>query len=213
MLIEDSKQRPNIPAVTFEMLMGVMGMTTEKWERPAGWLLTGFAAVVALMVSNYDKIIAVIGAGAMHSVVILFFFAVVAHAVQQIFSTLVQAGVAGGKVGRELKLENINEVELRQLMDGMVAAYPWPVKRFLRRRYDEILEHGLAPLTKSMVRMTATVAWSAAAQMALGIVAVGVVAWSLMWATPSRQSVLEAPTTALPAAQPPARAASGGAPR
>ncbi|MCY1554573.1 hypothetical protein D9M68_911530 [compost metagenome] len=127
-----------------------------------------------------------------------------AHAVQQIFSTLVQAGVAGGKVGRELKLETINEAEVRQLMDGMVEAYPWPVKRFLRRRYDELLEQGFAPLSKSIVRMAATAAWSAVAQMVLGVAAVGVVAWSMMWAAPPRPSVPEGPAVAAPTVQAPA---------
>ena len=86
-----------MPAVTHAILVGVVGTVTEKWLKPAGWLLTGFAAVVALLVSNYDKAVGVIGIGAAHAVMLLFFSAAVAHAVQQFFSTLVQAGVAGAR--------------------------------------------------------------------------------------------------------------------
>ena len=83
--------RPFMPGVVHEMLMGVVGTVVEKWEKPAAWLLTGFAAVVALMVANYDKAAGLIGAGTLHVVALLFFLAVLAHAVQQFFSTLVQA--------------------------------------------------------------------------------------------------------------------------
>lgn len=191
------------------MLVGVAGAVTEKWEKPAGWLLTGFAAVVALMVSNYDKATGVLGTASVHWVVVLFFLAAVAHAVQQIFSTIVQAAVAGGKIGRELKLQPINEAELRQLFDGMVAAYPWPMKGFLRRKYDQMLAHGLAPLSKSIGRMVATVLWSAVAQMVFGLIAIGVVTWAvtrITWLAPTPAGAgasVEAPAT------PPAPPAAG----
>ena len=172
-----------MPGVTHEMLVGVVGTVTEKWEKPAGWLLTGFAAVVALLVSNYDKAVGVIGTGAAHTVVLLFFLAAVAHAVQQFFSTLVQAGVAGGKIGRELELQDLNRAETIQLMDGLVAAFPWPMKGFLRRKYDQMLEHGLAPFSKSMARMAATVVWSAVTQMLFGLIAIGVVTWAVLRTT------------------------------
>ncbi|MGJ7483738.1 hypothetical protein ACSFA2_00675 [Variovorax sp. LT2P21] len=185
---EHAEPRPNIPVATHQMIIGVVGTIAEKWEKPAAWLLTGFAAVVALIISNYDKAAGLLGARAVHAVVLLFFLTAVAHAVQQIFSTLLQAGVAGGKVGRELKLENVNEEELRQLMDGLVEAYPWPMKRFLRSKYDQLLEHGFAPFSKSMARMAATLVWSAVAQMLFGLVAVGIITWSLMritWVAPT----------------------------
>lgn len=191
--------RPFMPGVVHEMLMGVVGTVVEKWEKPAAWLLTGFAAVVALMVANYDKAAGLIGAGTLHVVALLFFLAVLAHAVQQFFSTLVQAGVAGGKVGRELKLDGLNKSEFHELLDGLVAAYPWPMKRFLRSRYDELLEHGLAPMSRLMALMTATVVWSVVIQLVCGVFAIGAVTWSvgrIAW-TPAPAAVQ--PSTALPA--------------
>lgn len=172
-----------MPAVTHAMMVGVVGTVTEKWLKPAGWLLTGFAAIVALLVSNYDKAIGVIGTGAAHAVVLLFFAAAVAHAVQQVASTMVQAGVAGGKLAREHDLEDLNRAETIEFMDGLVAAYPWPMKAFLRRKYDEMLEHGVAPFSKSMGRIGAWAVWSAVAQMLLGLFAIGVVTWAVVLRT------------------------------
>ena len=68
-------------------------------------------------------------------------------------------------------------------MDGLVAAFPWPMKGFLRRKYDQLLEHGLAPLGKSMARIVATVVWSAVAQMLFRLIAIGVVTCAVMRTT------------------------------
>lgn len=182
---KSQQPRPNVAALTHAMVLAIAGVVTDKWEKPAAWLVAGFAAVAALAVSNFDKAVQLTGAQTMYAVLVMFFLAVVAHVAQRFASTIVQASVAGYEVGKKVDIEKLFPAELDLLMGGLVAAYPWPANLIVRRMFAKLVAFGPEHINKLTMRIAMAASLAALVQVLLALVAIAWVGFSLHLPSPS----------------------------
>jgi hypothetical protein len=116
-------------------------------------LLTGFAAVAALIVANHDKVVATTSPGAARWIIGLFIVAAVLHTVQRIICTIVESGVVGGREGENLKLGEMSLSDMFRLLDAMSAAYPWPFRKLIEASFKKIKAGDLAHVSRIVLRM------------------------------------------------------------
>lgn len=174
-----AKPRPNVPLATHELLLAMAGVIVEKWEKLAGWVLAALAAVSGLAVSNYEKVVAISGAGAVRNMLWLLLAAAILHALQKVFTTFVQSTEAGAKAGKAMDLDPMHPDDATALMAGMIAAYPpWPAK-LLAWMFARMRRNGIAPFSKLVVYVAFGATACAGIQLLLGIAAIVVVALSL----------------------------------
>lgn len=126
----------DISLATHEMVVAAGGVIAEKWEKFGGWVIAGFAAVAGLSVSNYERAVQMTSARTVTVVLVMFFVAVVLHAAQKIAATVVQAGVAGGKAGKEIKLE-LKPQEVEPFLHSVTSVYPWPMSLIIGRKFKK----------------------------------------------------------------------------
>jgi hypothetical protein len=173
----------NIPAATHELVTAAAGVVAEKWEKFAGWIIAAFGAIAGLSVSNYEKVIQMTSAHAVKTVLVLFFIAVVLHALQKLFATFVQAGVAGGKVGKDMNLQ-LKVSELQPFLHSVAGVYPWPVSKWIKNRFDKMVTEGVTYVCGVMIRAALWSALFAAGQLLLGLIAICVIGFALHDPTP-----------------------------
>ena len=173
----------NIPLATHELVLAAAGVVAEKWEKFAAWVIAAFAAVSGLAVSNYDGAVKMTSPATVRWVLVLFFTAVVLHAIQKIAATIVQAGVAGGKAGKDMKLE-LQSSEVRPFLSSLVAVYPRPLSTLIAGTFSKMLTKGVTHVTSIMIRWALASAVLAVLQLLLGLVAMGVIGFTLHDPTP-----------------------------
>jgi hypothetical protein len=168
----------NIPLATHELVIAAGGVIAEKWEKFGGWVIAGFAAVAGLSVSNYERAVQMTSARTVTVVLVMFFLAVVLHAVQKIAATMVQAGVAGGKAGKEMKLE-LKPREVEPFLNSVTSVYPWPMSLLIGRMFEKMLTKGVTHVSGIMIRAALLSAGLAALQLLIGLGAIGVIGFAL----------------------------------
>lgn len=168
-----------VPLAAHKVLTMVAGTVALHYEKLALWLLTGFAAVAALVVANHGKVVATTSPAAARWIIGLFIVAAVLHTVQRIICTIVESGVVGGREGENLKLGEMSLSDMFRLLDAMSAAYPWPFRKLIEASFKKIKAGDLAHVSRIVLRMALGTAALAIAQVLLAFAAVGIVAVTL----------------------------------
>lgn len=102
MKLDDALKFDHIDVLQHEMLLGVSGVICAKWEKFSSWWLAGFTASLALVVSNFDRVVSLTDRPTIYRVLIALGINVVLHGIQRVLGTMVAAGIAGGELGKKL---------------------------------------------------------------------------------------------------------------
>lgn len=113
-------------------------------DKLIGWLITGYAATLALAISHFEKLALAFGTQTVKPSLMAFFAALLLYWIQRMFT---DATLAAGEAlaGTETLTEKISsssptELEVADIAARMIAANPWPWRALAKRRLFEALQ-------------------------------------------------------------------------
>jgi hypothetical protein len=161
-----------VPMLQQNLLVAVAGVIVTQWEKIASWLIAGFSAALALVLSNYAKAVELTDLSTVYWVLALFVVAAVLHVFQRLFATIVQAGVAGGEVAAKQDMKDLDIDSARRLLDGMAAAYPWPLSIPVKTSFRRIKAGDIQHVSKDLLHIALAATLLALLQVGLGLWAI-----------------------------------------
>src|ERR1019366_10014155 len=126
-------KEPVIPAAA---LCDALGKASNKIDAFASWLLAGFGAAMALLISSHDAL-AWVTADTARSELKLFGWALVVTVVQKYLAIIVTCGADGAASGRALVREHYKDqrdrdqaetLNAKAFTDEIQKAVPWPAR-------------------------------------------------------------------------------------
>lgn len=125
-----------------KMLLVVSTSLVSSYEKYTGWLVTGFAAVAALVVANHDQVVKATNESIPKSIVWFFLWATAVHAIQRLANVFVQGATSAAQEGEKIGESIGNSKEphaLPNMLSRIRESYPWPLRFFIGLAFAKIL--------------------------------------------------------------------------
>lgn len=161
------------------LMLGVAETIATQFEKFAGWLITGFAAVVALLVANYDKVAKSISLGSVKLVIWLFFAAAIAHGLQRLLVVFVQNGGAGAKEGEKVGASGLDWAGIGRMFEAVAKSYLWPMSALIRASMRKAMRGDILFMARIVVNIAVFTATLAGLQLLLTLWAVAAIALAI----------------------------------
>lgn len=142
------------------------------WEKLSAWVVAGFAAAAALIMSHYPEAVALTSPGTVKSVLLMFIAVAVLHVVQRLLGTSVLIGVASSTEAAKITAPKLTQDEARLMLDCMARAVLWPMRLFVRASYRRMLAGDITHFGKITSWMAQGSMVAALLQVLLGLWAV-----------------------------------------
>lgn len=108
----------------------------------AGWMLTGFGALLGLILTNIESVSKFVPASSIGSSISIFLSAVVLHVVQRYLASIVASSTA---IGKEIEsIPAIGEINIQFLLRELEASTLWPTRLLVKWSNAKIREGDLA---------------------------------------------------------------------
>lgn len=135
------------------VMFSVSETMVTQYEKYSGWLVTGFAASVALMVANFDRAVEITSLGTVRNILWLFFAAAALQALQRLVGIFVMSATNGAKVGESLALSGMKVKDVEPMLKWVEASFPRPLRHFLVRINRQTLRGDLMMMPRWMIRV------------------------------------------------------------
>lgn len=143
----------------------------------SGWMLIGFAAILATLLANLESVSKLLAPGTLSAIASLFATAVFLSVLQRYSSAVVAASTAGGKeVGEHPFPEGMNP---EVLLDQIERVTLWPTRYLVRWSNRKILGGDLAFSGRLISTLAQIEAWLVFFQLLVSVAAISVLASGL----------------------------------
>ena len=163
---------PDMQVFQNRLLSAASDAIVTQWERLSSWVVAGFAAALALIMSNYAQVIEMTSPGTVKAILRMFVAVTVLHIIQRLLATMVQAGAASGKEAGTVKAPEMSQEQARLMLDGMAGAMWWPIRPLVRASYRRMIAGDITHVGTYITYMAQGSMVAALLQMLLGVWAV-----------------------------------------
>ena len=177
------KDIPNMNEQIFvsTLLHEMNGKASTILDIFSGWMIGGFAATAALLVSQFDSVAKHLDPHVIHGFLIIFLWSLVLVILQKFIAVLVASASQGASVGREAgeKTKDIPtplniEIVLAELKNSIFPPMRW----FVGRSYSKLMKGDLVSCAQNLTRIAQIQGLLCLVQVVLVLVAVFKIAFS-----------------------------------
>lgn len=155
-----------------KLLITIAGIMAEQWEKFTGWLVTGIAATLALIIANADKTTALLQVASVKYAIKIFIAILVVHAVQRILAIAIASGVAGFEKFQKPDGAVLDQRQALEVIDTLEDAYFFPFSCMIHSMLRRVRKSELTHVGKRILRLALTSVLLAGVQVCLAVWAV-----------------------------------------
>jgi hypothetical protein len=159
------------------LLFGAVGKSSNSMDTFSNWLLTGFAAVIAILISNLDKVSTHIPPGTLNFIFLSFFIVAAIGIAAKALAVVVAGASAGANIGRE---EGMRAAESGVQLDVSVVfaeterAIIAPMRWLVRRSFAKAVRGDFAAAARTFACLAQFQALLALAQAAIVLLVIAI---------------------------------------
>jgi len=165
-----------------KILLVVADTLVLSVEKYSGWLITGFAAIAALVVANNDQVVKATHDGIPKLTVWLFLWATAVHALQRLINAFVQSATGAGREGEklgDLLASSQDPHVLPRMMLAVQQSYPSPLHYLIGLSFTKLLRGDLLFMPRLILRAAILSVLLLVAQIAVAMAAIWKIAAAL----------------------------------
>lgn len=151
------------------------GKSSSILDSFSGWMIGGYAATAALLVSQYGSVTNHLAPASIHQFLILFLWSLIVVVFQKIIAVLVASASQSAAVARDMDEKagtNPNTLNVEFILTELKRPIFWPMKLLVNRSYKKVLNGDLVSAPQNMNRLTQVQGLLCLAQVILVLVAV-----------------------------------------
>jgi hypothetical protein len=152
------KEIPNLHEQVFvnALLSEANGKASSLLDTFSGWLLGGFGAAAALLLSQYDSIAKHIDPQSIQNFLMLFVWSLIAGIVQKYFAIIIASASQGSAVGREMgekAASNSIPLDFEIIFAEIEKSILHPGRWFIGRSFSKVKNGDIISTTRNFTRL------------------------------------------------------------
>lgn len=168
---------PSDSAYIGQVLMVMGSCTSSGLSKFSGWMLVGFAAILAALLANLDLAIKFLETDTLREITILFSVAVFLNVMQRYSAAVV---FASAEVARKVSEQPVpDSISISVFLEQLELAMLWPARLMVRRSNRKILAGDFAAGGRLISTLAQIEAWLVFVQVLISVVATWVLAYGL----------------------------------
>lgn len=166
-----------VSAYIGQVLMAMAECMSAGLSKFSGWMLVGYAAILAALLANLDSAAKFLAHGTLRKLAVLFSVVVLLNLLQRYSAAVV---ASSSEVGNKVKEQPFpSNMDIEAFLAELEAATLWPARLMVRRSNRKLLAGDLAAGGRLLSTFAQIEAWLVFAQVLVSVAATLVLAYGL----------------------------------